>query len=147
MVSCSIGCLGCVITPCYSGGTLASVCTIIICVCGRIRKRPQLPTTELFIASFGVIMKELHDLLCMQQRTTCSDSWSKKEDEKIIMTDMKNRETSYEQILAWRTEGAYEVFGYMYSYIWARRQLLVILGLGSHSQRVFRRFVRRSREI
>ena len=42
----------------------------------------------------------------------------------------------------------YEVFGNMYRLIWARRLLLVCFeGLGSHSHRVFSRFVRGSREI
>ena len=30
------------------------------------------------------------------------------------MKNMENREIAYERILAWTTEGAYEVFGNMY---------------------------------
>ena len=56
---------------------------------------------------------------------------------------MKSR--IYERILAWTTEGAYEIFGNMYRQILARRLLLGCFeGLGSDSHR---RFVRGSREI
>ena len=42
------------------------------------------------------------------------------------------------RILAWRTEGAYKVFGQMYSYLLASTLLLVIFdGMVSQSRRAF----------
>ena len=43
--------------------------------------------------------------------------------EMMIMAMTRNREIRYERILAWTTEGAYEVFGNMYRQISARRHI------------------------
>ena len=65
-----------------------------------------------------------------------------------VLPVRKKIEIAYERILASTTEGAYEVLGDMYRYIWARTLLLVCFeGLESDSHWVFSPFVRGSREI